>query len=89
MPTLDGVLNSKARPKLFTRSYKTGEADYDKAKVGWKVTEVREVDAKLPAIEKRKIYDTSKPGRSNGGHTYGDDLSDDERAQVIEYLKTL
>lgn len=89
VPTLDGVLNSKARPKLFTRSYKTAEADYDKARVGWNVTEVREVDAKLPAIEKRKIYDTSKPGRSNGGHTYGDDLTDDERAQVIEYLKTL
>lgn len=89
VPTLDGVLNSKARPKLFTRSYKTGEADYDKARVGWKVTELRGADAKLPAIEAHKIYDTSKPGRSNGGHTYGDDLTPEERAQVIEYLKTL
>jgi mono/diheme cytochrome c family protein len=90
VPTLDGVLNSKARPKRFTRSFKTGEADYDKAKVGWKVTELRDPpDGKLPAIEQRKIYDTSKPGRSNGGHTYGDDLTDEERAQVIEYLKTL
>jgi hypothetical protein len=89
VPTLDGVLNTKARPKRFTRSFKTGEADYDKAKVGWKVTEVREVDAKLSAIEQRKIYDTSKPGRANTGHTYGDELTDEERAQVIEYLKTL
>ncbi len=89
VPTLAGVLNSKARPKVFTRSYKTGEADYDKLNVGWKVTEVSTADAKAPAIEQRKIYDTSKPGRGNGGHTYGDDLTDDERAQVIEYLKTL
>jgi hypothetical protein len=90
VPTLEGVLNSKARPKLFTRSYKTSEADYDKVKVGWKVTELRApLDAKQPAIEQRKVYDTSKPGRSNGGHTYGDDLSEEERMQVIEYLKTL
>jgi hypothetical protein len=90
VPTLDGVLNSKARPKLYTRSFKTNEEDYDKAKVGWKVTELRDPPGeKVPAIERRKVYDTSKPGRSNGGHTYGDDFTDEERSQVIEYLKTL
>jgi mono/diheme cytochrome c family protein len=90
VPTLAGVLNSKARPKLFTRSFKTDEADYDKVNVGWKVTELREApSAKLPGSEKRKVYDTSKPGRSNGGHTYGDDLTDEERSAVLEYLKTL
>lgn len=90
VPTLDGVLNSKARPKLFTRSFKTNEEDYDKVKVGWKVTELRAPPGEqVPAIERRKVYDTSKPGRSNAGHTYGDALTDDERAQVIEYLKTL
>jgi len=35
------------------------------------------------------VYDTSQPGRGNGGHTYGDDLSDADRRAVIEYLKTL
>ncbi|MDY3561436.1 c-type cytochrome [Gemmata sp. JC673] len=89
VPTLDGVLNSKARPKLYTRSYKTDEADYDKVNVGWKVTELRAAPANLAPHEARKIYDTSKPGRSNAGHTYGDDFSAEERAQVIEYLKTL
>ena len=59
-------------------------------KIGWKVTELREPPStKLPAIEQRKVYDTSKPGRGNGGHTYGDELTDEERSQVIEYLKTL
>jgi hypothetical protein len=90
VPTLAGVLNSRSRPKLYTRSFKTDEADYDKERIGWKITELKEPPSdKLPAIERRKVYDTSKPGRGNTGHTYGDKLSDDERAAVIEYLKTL
>jgi hypothetical protein len=90
VPTLYGMLNSKTRPKLFTRSFKTEGADYDKEKVGWKVTELTSPPSdKLPGFEKRKVYDTSKPGRSNAGHTYGDELSDEERWQVIEYLKQL
>jgi hypothetical protein len=35
------------------------------------------------------VYDTSRPGQGNGGHTFGDKLSEDERKAVIEYLKTL
>jgi hypothetical protein len=90
VPTLYGVLNSKTRPKLFTRSFKTEEADYDKEKVGWKVTELTSpMSEKLPAIEQRKVYDTNKPGRSNAGHTFGDLLTEEERGQVIEYLKQL
>ena len=34
-------------------------------------------------------YDTTKPGRDNTGHTFGDKLSDSERWAIIEYLKTL
>lgn len=89
VPTLDGVLNSKTRPKIFTRSYRTNEADYDKAKVGWKIEEVPAPKASLEAIERRKVYDTNKPGRGNAGHTYGNKLTDEERAAVVEYLKTL
>lgn len=90
VPTLAGVLNSKSRPKLFTRSFKTGEADYDQAGVGWKVTELAAPPAATaPGVERRKVYDTTKSGRSNAGHTYGDDLTDAQRAAVIEYLKTL
>ncbi|MBP3961057.1 c-type cytochrome [Gemmata sp. G18] len=90
VPTLDGVLSSKARPKRYTRSFKTDEAAYDKVKVGWKVTELRDPPSeKLSPHEARKIYDTSKPGRSSAGHIYGDDLTAEQRAQVIEYLKTL
>ncbi|CAN5236485.1 hypothetical protein BH11PLA2_BH11PLA2_35840 [soil metagenome] len=89
VPTLAGVLNSKARPKLFTRSYKTSDDNYDTANVGWKVNSPPPGWQKLPPFERRKVYDTAAPGRSNAGHTYGDDLTNDERAAVIEYLKTL
>ena len=90
VPTLYHVLNSRARPKVYTRSFRTGTDDYDPAKVGWKVTVLdRPPDPGRPAVERRKVYDTTQPGRGNGGHTFGDKLTDDERTAVIEYLKTL
>jgi mono/diheme cytochrome c family protein len=91
VPTVYHVLNSKARPKVFTRSFRTDLDSYDAQKLGWKV-EVRDQapDPKTTApLEFRKVYDTSKPGRGNGGHTFGDHLTDAERMAVIEYLKTL
>jgi mono/diheme cytochrome c family protein len=89
VPTLYHLLKSDERPTVFTRSFKTGQADYNAERVGWKTTEVR---AGVPEPEKQKprhLYDTSAPGRSNQGHTFGDALSDGERRSVIEYLKTL
>jgi hypothetical protein len=90
-PTVYHVLNSKARPKIFTRSYRTDLEAYDPTRLGWKVRELDEAPdpKKGPAIELRKVYDTTKPGRGNGGHTFGDRLSETERMAVIEYLKTL
>jgi len=91
VPTLYGVLNSKARPKIFTRSYKTDQSAYDEKQVGWKVEVLSEAPnpQSMSRIDFRRIYDTTKPGRGNGGHTYGDHLSEQERQAVIEYLKTL
>ncbi|HVS35170.1 MAG TPA: hypothetical protein VMS17_06275 [Gemmataceae bacterium] len=91
VPMVYGVLNSKARPKIFTRSYRTDLDAYDAQNLGWKV---QVLDAppdpdKTPAIERRKVYDTTQPGRGNGGHTYGDALTDPDRRAIIEYLKTL
>lgn len=90
VPTLYHVLNSKTRPAIFTRSYGTDEQDYDKEKVGWKITVLeRPPGPEASAFERRKVYDTSLPGRSNRGHTFGDKFTEDERRAVIEYLKTL
>ena len=48
-------------------------------KLGWKVEVLTDKpDAtKLPPIERRKVYDTTQPGRGNGGHTFGDELSEE------------
>jgi mono/diheme cytochrome c family protein len=89
-PTVYDVLKSFTRPRVFTRSYRTEMQDYDPVKLGWKVQVLdRGASPRLPAWEQRQIYDTSLPGRSNAGHTFGDELTDDERKAVIEYLKTL
>jgi hypothetical protein len=83
-------LKSQARPRIFTRTYRTNAEDYDTAKLGWKITVLpQSADPNLPALEQRKIYDTAQPGRGNGGHTFGDELTEEERLAVIEYLKTL
>jgi hypothetical protein len=89
-PTVYHVLKSKARPRIFTRSYRTDRDAYDAEKLGWKIEILdKPADDKLLAIERRKVYDTSQPGRANTGHTFGDKLTEDERMAVIEYLKTL
>lgn len=89
-PTIYHVINSKARPKIFTRSYKTGPEEYDTAKLGWKVTELSApADPKLPGVQKRRIYDSNLPGQSNAGHTFGDKLTEEQRTTLLEYLKTL
>jgi hypothetical protein len=90
VPTLYHVLNSTARPKIFTRSYGCEPADYDREKLGLKVTTLDAPPGEAASgHEQRKVYDTTIPGRRNTGHTYGDDLTDAERTALIEYLKTI
>jgi len=89
-PTVYHVLNSRARPKVFTRSYRTGAEDYDPVRLGWKVSVLDESPgAGVSEFERRKVYDTTQPGRTNTGHIFGDELTEAERLAVIEYLKTL
>ena len=35
------------------------------------------------------LFDTSTRGNSNSGHNYGTNLTDDQKRDLIEYLKTL
>ena len=35
------------------------------------------------------VFDTNTPGNSNAGHNFGTDLTDAEKRELIEYLKTL
>lgn len=80
VPTLMDVLNSKNRPVLWSRTFDA--TDYNQTKVGWNYT-VETIKVQT------KTYDTTLKGYGNGGHTFGDELSETERLAVIEYLKTL
>src|SRR5262249_52957554 len=62
VPTIYHVLNSRARPRIFTRSFRSEKEDYDTERLGWRITVLdRPPDRKLPGHERRKIYDTSLP----------------------------
>ncbi len=90
VPTIAAVIDSGARPRFWTRSFGTALSDYDEAALGWKTTVVDHGHADEPNAQRRtRIYDTTLPGYGNGGHTYGDGLTADERADLLEYLKTL
>jgi hypothetical protein len=90
VPTVYQVLKSTDRPKVFTRSFRGDVDDYDEGRLGLKIKVLEAPpDTRLPAIERRKVFDTTQPGRGNGGHTFGDKLTEIERMEVIEYLKTL
>jgi mono/diheme cytochrome c family protein len=95
VPTLAALLDSKTRPAFWTRPIDedTGAFDstkYDTNAVGWIHTALDQGQESEPdAAKRRAIVDTKLLGFSNVGHTYGDNLSNDERESVIEYLKTL
>jgi mono/diheme cytochrome c family protein len=90
VPTIYHVLNSMERPRFFTRSFRTEQEDYDPSRLGLRITVLANgPDPTLPAIERRKVYDTTQPSQGNGGHRFGDRLTEGERMAVIEYLKTL
>jgi hypothetical protein len=88
VPTLTTLLKSSTRPARFTRPPSTDFAHYDRVNVGWRF-EVVESSRTLKPDESRSVFDASRFGLGNGGHTFGDALDDRERAELVEYLKTL
>jgi hypothetical protein len=75
VPTLYHLLLPADRPKTFP----LGHRDFDPARVGY----TADVD------KPRFTFDVSKVGNSNSGHEYGAALGDEQRYELIEYLKTL
>ncbi|RYZ23828.1 MAG: c-type cytochrome [Chitinophagaceae bacterium] len=79
VPTIEALLNSKLRPRYWTRNFRKN--DYDHKRLGWVYQEAGEA--------KPGWYNTDLPGYRNTGHSFGDALTDTERKAVIEYLKTI
>jgi hypothetical protein len=77
VPNLRELLFLDDRPARFYRGYDV----YDWQGVGFVATG--------PEAEKGGVlFDTAVRGNGNGGHTYGRDLSVQDREAVLEYLKT-
>ncbi len=90
IPTLAALLRSADRPSRFYRPPSTDFAHYDQAAVGWKhEVPAASGDPAGPVERRHALFDSSRFGLGNGGHTYGDRLTDAARADLIEYLKTL
>ncbi|MBM4023392.1 MAG: c-type cytochrome [Planctomycetes bacterium] len=86
VPTLWHVLHPAERPVVWRRTT-TG---YDDARVGLDVEEFAELPAaKLRPAERRRYFDTRKPGKAAAGHDFAEVLDADEKRAVLEYLKTL
>jgi hypothetical protein len=88
VPTIELVLNSKARPAVWKR-VDLDPMNYDESALGWPWVESPYSQAAAPADEQKLIYDTSYWSQANTGHTFGDALTDAQRRSVLEYLKTL
>ena len=88
MPTLELLLNSEARPTYWRRvDYES--ANYDRQGLGWPFIALSFGHDVFSVGEHKFIYDTTIFGHGNGGHTFGDHLSDDDRGALLEYLKTI
>jgi len=75
VPTLWHLLHPADRPAKFI----VGNREYDPAKVGYSTG------------GSGWTFDTSQPGNGNIGHTgdrYGASLAEDQKAALLEYLKT-
>lgn len=80
VPNIYSLLNSSHRPEYWSRD--VDQIVYDSIYVGW-------VYEKEKNSKGKTTYDTSLPAYSNQGHYFGDQLSEQNRMDLIEYLKTI
>jgi hypothetical protein len=71
--TMDDLLNP---PAARAKSFRRGSRVYDAEQLGY-------TDGGA------YVLDTTSPGNANGGHDYGTDLSQQQKRDLIEFLKTL
>ena len=71
--TMEELLSPNA---ARAKTFRRGSKRFDEARMGY-------------TDEGAYVLDTTQPGNGNSGHNYGQDLSDPQRHELIEYLKTL
>lgn len=88
VPTIEALLDSRKRPVFWSRSFRSN--DYDERALGWRYQSLPYgKKGARDHKERSRIYDTTLPGYSRDGHTFGDALNEDDRRAILEYLKTL
>lgn len=86
VPTLWHVLHPEERPVIWRPTSQR----IDREKMGLQFVEAEKVPLDQPdAALRRSYFDTRRFGKSRGGHDFVDELSEDEKVAVLEYLKTL
>lgn len=84
VPTLWHLLRPEKRPRTWRRY--TSSLDYEK--VGLSVEEIDSTAARSMSVP-QNAFDTSRFGKSAEGHDFAATLSENERSELLEYLKTL
>jgi mono/diheme cytochrome c family protein len=88
VPDVRSLLDSRLRPRFWR--HRDDPRQFDPETLGWRYERLRHGQSAVSEQrEKNRIYETTATGYGNGGHVYGDTLTDGERTAVIEYLKTL
>ncbi len=85
VPTLWHVLNPDSRPVVWSRD----RLGLDEDRMGLGVRELEEIPAGTNKSDRRWYYDTRDFGKSARGHDYPAILTEQQRVDLLEYLKTL
>ncbi len=86
LPTLWHVLHPDQRPTVWRRPDPDG---YDWEKIGLLVETHADVPDDLRGDIRREYFDTRIAGKSGKGHDYPNRLTEAQKRQLLEYLKTL
>ena len=77
---VNGLRAVLKKPADRVKTFYVGSREFDPVDVGFDTNKIPEVNAPL---------DTTLAGNSNAGHTWGTELTDAEKRDLVEYLKSL
>lgn len=85
VPTLLDLLTPASRPATFM----VGGHALDFDRVGLRLKAGGTYPDGYEPFSRAVLYDTSRPGQTNGGHRHGEALSPEQKQSLMEYLKLL
>ncbi len=85
VPTLWHLLHPDERPVIWKRT----ALGLDTERMGFQIESWNKLPSRLKQPERRLYFDTTRFGKSRTGHDYPSRLTEDEKTDVLEYLKTL